>query len=274
MPQLLLDAGAPVAGRPTVVAYPPAGSGTEYFHDWIPLVSPELNLLPVRLPGRQDLWDRAPAEDLGEITGLLAEEIAQRPDTELILLGICTGGLMAYDLAHRLRERRAGNVRALVLNGTPLPETAAGGLVRRYDAEQPFLWQAASKVLRDYYDTAESGEFPAEEASGDEDGDEAWQAVLMDEVWQLAEPRIRADIRATEIHSYASQPLDAPIVTIRGEADDVVPLEEAQGWAAHTRGRFTLRQLTGGHFLMADRKAEFARELLAVGRALGGPAGS
>lgn len=263
MSRLLLHVGERTSEGPAVIAFPPAGSGTEYFHDWIPLLSGELDLASVRLPGRQDLWDREPVESLAEIVGMLSGEIAVRPDGALIILGVCTGGLMAYELAHRLLDERPGSVRALVLNGTPLPTSAARGLIHRFDAGRPYLSRARTRVLRDYYDEAGIGDVPDEGVD-----DEAWHAELMDEVWALAEPRIRADIGMTEFHSYDLTPLDIPIVAIRGDADNIVSLSETEGWAAYTNASFTVRQLAGGHFLMQDRTVEFAQELIEIGRAL------
>ncbi|WP_280495546.1 thioesterase II family protein [Nocardia asiatica] len=262
MRSLLIDAFRSASAGRSVIAFPPAGAGTEYFHRWISCDTPEFSLVPVRLPGRQDLWDQAPMDSMRQIVDHLADELAERSERTSVILGICSGGLMAYELAHRLLAADPDSVRALVLNATPLPAVASSGLLRSVGTDGPFLSQADSEVLRESFAATEYGKF-----SERGKGDDTRRAALLDEIWELAEPRVRADIHAVEFHDYELTPLEIPITAVHGEFDDAVGIDTVRQWADYTSAGFEIRALEGGHSLIADCPTEFAREINNVVRA-------
>ena len=64
-------------------------------------------------------------------------------------------------------------------------------------------------------------------------------------------PMLRADLAANESYRPARHSvLDAPITVLGGKDDAGVPVVHLVGWAAHTRGGFSLELLPGGHFFV------------------------
>jgi medium-chain acyl-[acyl-carrier-protein] hydrolase len=214
MTPLLVDINQPDAPAATVVAIPPAGAGTAFFGQWPPLLSPDFRLIALRLPGREDLWDEDLICDAEEILRQVTAELAAAPPGNLVIFGCCTGGLLAYELAHRLLREQVASPRALLLNGTPTP----GALT------EPLMCESPDRVLRDYFERGESEPFP-------------------DEVWEMAEPRVRADLEVVERSAYSRLPLPIPIVTLHGTGDDVVSRHEIRLWERHAGAGLVHREL-------------------------------
>lgn len=242
MTPLLVDTTEAAGYSATVLAVPPAGAGVAFYAPWISLLSPTFRVTVLRLPGREDLWDEDPLEDPDEILRRVTGEVAAAPVRNLVIFGCCTGGLLAYELAHRLIRARAAAPIALVLNGTATP-------VAMEDME---LSKSPAEYLRDYYERASGEPFP-------------------DEIWELAEPRIRADLAIVERCEYDDSALAIPIVTARGETDDIISLNETRRWARYAGAGVANRELPGGHFLMNDCPRELSQELFSVLRGYGEP---
>ncbi|GAB1694975.1 thioesterase II family protein [Krasilnikovia sp. M28-CT-15] len=236
MTALLCDITGSTSGGMTVVAIPAAGAGTPFFQPWVPVLEPAVDLTVVRLPGRGDLWDAEPITDPEEVLSRVTAELADRGAEDLVIYGCCTGGPVAYQLAHRLLQQGVGRPVALVVNGSVTPATA-----RR----EPHFYSSSTEDLRKYFDVAEP-----------EDVD--------DEMWEMAEPRIRADLQVSETCDYDVSPLDLPIVSVYGTDDQMVSRAENRRWADYTSRGVTVRELPGSHFLMNDCPEAVAREILAV----------
>ena len=82
-----------------------------------------------------------------------------------------------------------------------------------------------------------------------------------DELWELVEPAIRADLAAAELGRYTPDPLDVPVVAIRGRHDHIISIGNTRRWAECTSAGFELVELDCGHAILDTRPGELAREL-------------
>ena len=178
------------SGRPTVLCVPHAGAGAGAYSRWGAILELVADLTIARLPGREDLCFVDPLATLSEITTAIAGDLAGRAPGPLVLYGHCTGGLLAYELAHTLRT--AGQtVDRLVVSSAPRPGTTP---------PDRYLHRLGDDGLKAYMVGFAGG-----------DADE-----VDDELWELVEPAIRADLVAAELGQYTVDPLDVPVAAIRG----------------------------------------------------------
>ncbi|WP_241474284.1 thioesterase II family protein [Mycolicibacterium neoaurum] len=250
MPKLILDLTSATKTDRTIIAFPPIGAGTEYFHDWLPVLSPATSLRVVRLPGRQDLWDRQPISELSRIIDLVATELRLNPPNQTaVVVGICATGLMAYALTHILTDSDETHIDALILNNTHLPTTAMQGLCKKFDVENPLMSAADSQILRRSFGLSE-----IDNALTADGADSTWRQSILDEVWQLSEPRIRADTLAVESYPYNLNPIRVPITSIQTRHDDFPSADESRGWSAYTNAQFAYRELRSSNKNSSDAK--------------------
>lgn len=206
-----------------LVCHPPAGSDGTIFGDWAEALFPEIELRAVRMPGRGPRLDETPIRDAQELAAKLTQALCSEPASAIAVFGGSLGGLVAFEVAHRLVARGRTPI-ALFVFGTPAPH-----LLRRPEgmpklAEPEFRQQLAQSSL-----------LPPD--------------VLADEeLLDLVMPTLRADYAmAGNYRSSARCRLQVPIHAFVGIDDPVVSVEEVAPWRLHADGNFTISPLPGGH---------------------------
>ena len=72
-------------------------------------------------------------------------------------------------------------------------------------------------------------------------------------------PMLRGDYNAIGDYRYRpGPPLPCPVTALTGDADPLTTVDEARSWRAHTTGDFALHVLPGGHFFLAEHRAQVA----------------
>jgi surfactin synthase thioesterase subunit len=215
-----------------LICFPHAGAGASAFADWAGLVPPEIELVAVQLPGRQNRIAEAPFRAAGPLVNVLVHALRPVLDGGFSFFGHSSGAALAYELTWALKARGRRGPEQLFLSGQPAPGVA--GHRRLHDLpDSEFL----AEVL------ALGGIAP--ELSRDEDA----IACLL--------PLLRADFGLWERHHAASrEPLDCPITALCGEADPRAPLAAVAQWRACTTAEFSTRVSPGGHFYFLDSTAE------------------
>ncbi|RMI32445.1 thioesterase II family protein [Streptomyces triticirhizae] len=219
------------SARPAVrlVCFPHAGGSASYFHGVSAALAPDVEVLAVQYPGRQDRRAERPLRSVEELArGAVA---ALRPWAEagpLAFFGHSMGSMVAFEAAVSLT--RAGLApRLLFLSGRRAPSRVREENVRLRD---------------DAGIMAELRELGGTEAALLDD----------DELREMILPALRADYHAVETYGPRSGPAVAcPIVALVGDDDPRTTVEEARAWADHTSGPFDLRVFPGGHFYLNAR---------------------
>ncbi|WP_262285284.1 thioesterase domain-containing protein [Micromonospora sp. MA102] len=234
---------------------PYAGAGASAFRRWQEGIGPDVEVLPVQLPGRENRINEDPRFGVAEV----ADAVAARADRPYALYGHSMGGRLGFEVVRELRRTGRPMPLRLYVGGARAPHvTAPGpfdGLSRADDDE----------LLRRL---GGGGGLPAE---------------LFDhpELVELLLPLLRADFGRVDDYRYVpGEPLPLPIVAFSGRDDRAVTREQHAAWAAHTAAGFTLHELAGGHFFLHDRlpellaliRADLAAALDAGTTRAGGPA--
>lgn len=217
---------APAAAT-RLVCFPHAGGSATYYFPVSRSLSPEVDVLAVQYPGRQDRRAEACVEDLRTLADLVVEQLDGWLDRPVALFGHSMGATLAFEVAVRLE--RSGTVPVgLFASGRRAPSRHRTETVHLLDddaliADVRRLSGTDSQILED------------------------------DEVLRMVLPSIRSDYTAAETYRYQRVPaLACPVVALTGDRDPQVSLDEAGAWAEHTTGGFDLKVFEGGHFFLND----------------------
>ncbi len=223
-------------GAPTLVCLPHAGGVAGTFHDLAALLSPEVEVLAVQYPGRQDRLSEPAFTDPRLLAQAIFQAMPQRTAHPVALFGHSYGALLAHQLA--LQMVRRGDRPCHVFLSAHGPQMAPRAApIHRLQGEA-FL--AAIRAL--------SG------ATAD---------LLCDPVLaELALPALRADLMAAETHVIDDlSPLPVPVTALCGDRDLRVPAGDVERWLHFAGASFDLVQCRGGHLYLLDEPEALAHEL-------------
>ncbi|HIE1878718.1 TPA: thioesterase II family protein [Pseudomonas aeruginosa] len=118
--------------RLRLACFPHAGGSASFFRSWSERLPPDIDLLALQYPGREDRFNEAPAtrlEDLADGAALALRDFADAP---LALFGHSLGAALAYETALRL-ESAGAPLRHLFVSAHPAPHRQRGGALHRGD---------------------------------------------------------------------------------------------------------------------------------------------
>ena len=234
----------PAALPPTplrLFGFPHAGAGPVTFHGWAQLLSPELEFIAVRTPGRELRARERPYTRLGPLVEALAEALSQSGlcDRPFAFFGHSVGALTAFELARELRRRRAPLPSALFLSALGSPDTPVRRPALHALPEPLFLRQLADRY-------------------------EPLPGALLDDADMLRRvlPLLRADLALAETYLFRPEPpLPCPIRVYAGLADPVLAGASVDGWRQQTCASFSARWFPGAHFFLREQRESLLADI-------------
>jgi pyochelin biosynthetic protein PchC len=215
-----------------LVCMPHAGGSASFFYPVSKALAPDLEVLCVQYPGRQDRRHEPNIGSIGELADRVYEALCPWSDRPMAFFGHSMGAILAFEVALRIGQQADLELTHLFASGRRAPS--------RYRNEQVHL-----RDDRGIVDEIRS-------LSGTE------TAILGDiETLNMILPAVRSDYKAIE--TYRHQPgavLDVPVTVLTGDQDQMTSLEEAGAWSEHTTGPFDLKVFPGGHFYLVNHSAE------------------
>jgi medium-chain acyl-[acyl-carrier-protein] hydrolase len=218
----LIELGETRAATRLVICLPPAGGGAGRFTALRRHLDPDIRVLAVQLPGREQRWNEEPVASMPAAVAEIVTVLLPELTAAYVIYGHSMGGLLGYELARALSARRRPPT-ALVLAAVRPPH-----LVSRAEAQEA----ATDARLRAALD--------AELAGTAFDGEEDFAELLM--------TTLRADARLCSEYRHDGEPgLTCPVVAWAGRDDRAVTREHMSGWGQYTRAPFRIAEMPGGH---------------------------
>jgi len=232
----------PAAGATTsLVCFPHAGGSASFFAPVARSLTPEVDVLALQYPGRQDRRLEPTIESIPELADQLFEV---------------------------LRGPSGPGGRRMAFFGHSMGATVAFEVVRRFEGEcgvsPALLWASARRAPS----------IPADDRAVHRLDDDGLIAELRrlsgtdsalfadDELLRSLLPAIRGDYKAVEAYDCpAGVSVRCPITAFAGDTDPLTSLEQVSAWRGHTTGDFAVRVFPGGHFYLTARTAEVVRAI-------------
>ncbi|MFN8596429.1 MAG: thioesterase domain-containing protein [Anaerolineae bacterium] len=213
--------------RLRLFCFPYSGAGTTIFRAWSRSFPPEIEVCPVRLPGRENRIDEPPFRQMTALVQATAAALWSYLDRPFAFFGHSMGALLSFELARLLRRQYRVEPAQLFVSGHSAPHLRDTDSPCYALPEEEFVAK-----LRELHGTP------------DEVLDNA-------ELRQLILPTLRADFEVCETYAYEeATPLDCPITALGGAQDMFVTRTALEAWAAHTHTRFNAQLLPGDHFFL------------------------
>ena len=211
-----------------LACFPHAGGSASFFFPVARALAPDVEVLAVQYPGRQD---RRHEPNIGTIAELADRSLAAlRPFTDkpLALFGHSMGAVLAYEVALRLRDAGLPSPVRLFASGRRAPSRYRD---ERLHGEPDDRLVSELRLLS---------------------GTNA--AMLADpEVLEMIIPAIRSDYHAIETYRHdPARWLDCPVTVLTGQDDPRVTVAEAGAWEQHTIAPTEVHVLPGGHFFLVE----------------------
>ena len=218
------------AAATRLICLPHAGGSATYYLPVARGLPVSVDVLAIQYPGRQDRRQEPGIDDIERLADLVTAEIRPWCDRPVALFGHSMGAMIAYEVARRL-ERDGIDPVTLFASGRRAPSRHRTSHVHRLD------------------DRGLKAELVRLSGTG---------TALLDDADMLSMilPAFRSDYRAVESYRHRpGPPLRCPVVSLVGDEDSEVEVEEAAAWREHTTGGFELRVFPGGHFYLNTHAA-------------------
>ncbi len=202
-----------------LIVIPPAGSGTTFSEEWQEKIPGWIDLIAVRLPGREKRIAELPYTEIGPLAHDLAEAIMARIAPPYAILGHCLGALIAFEVTRLLITMHSDPPRRLIVSGQSAPQVHG-----------PLAGMSEWTLER-----------------------------LIDWLMRVLDPSIRADLRVVESFDYQPGPkLDVPISVLAGEDDPDTSLPTLLAWRELTSAPTELHTFPGAANFAGANLAELA----------------
>ncbi len=213
-----------------LVCFPHAGGGPSAFFSWPSRLGPEIECVFIQCPGRGQRLREQPLTMVADLVQAIAARLDVFCDKPFAFYGHSFGGLLAFEVARRLRQI-----------GMQVPQRLLVAASR-----PPHLPLALAPIHRlpesEFIETVQAryGGIPA--------------AILEErDMLRMFLSAMRADFTAYELYRMEPEPrLPIAITAFAGEDDIVVTPASMKEWALHTNHEFELKVLPGGHFFSSS----------------------
>lgn len=214
--------------------FPYAGGSAAAFNRWRQYLDTRIEMHSVELAGRgRRIYDplyQSMEEAVDDALNIIGSRLQETP---YALFGHSMGGIIAYELTQKIRERNLPQPRTLFVSGRGAPHIP-------YQHDEPSLHRLPDEDFKK--EIIRLGGTPKEFFDHPE-----LMGILL--------PMLRSDFQIAETYEEAVQtdihPLDIAITVLIGKKEDVTA-EQVHGWKDHTRGVCTVYYLEGEHFFINE----------------------
>lgn len=222
---------------------PHTGAGAAVFRAWGKRLAPAIEILAIRLPGRESRFRATPLARMHELVPAMVDDIEPLLDRPHAWFGHSLGALIAFEACRLLRARTLAEPVRLMVSGHPAPHLPP--------SRRPLHDASAETILAHL---REMGGTPREVL-----GDPVVISALL--------PALRADFALSETYRcQPAPPLSCPISVFGAWDDPFASVDQLRAWGQHSAAGCELRMFDGGHFFINDARDQLlpliSRDLL------------
>ncbi|MGW6412780.1 thioesterase II family protein [Streptomyces vinaceus] len=211
-----------------LVCVPGAGCTAAMFHPWSALVSDNIEVSAVQLPGRGARLREAPVERIDLLADAVAAALRKEPALPTVLFGHSLGALVAFEAARRLVADPGGSaLTALGVAAHKAPQLGSAGITPE---------EATPERLIAFVESL---------------GGTPNSALRDPEIRRMLLPALRADLELDRSYCCSTDPpLPLPLHVFGGRTDPLVTEPEIEAWRHQAGDAFRLRWFPGDHFFL------------------------
>lgn len=230
-------------GSARLICFPHAGGSANYFFPLSQLLAPEIEVLAVQYPGRQDRREERFIGCLTELADSIFAALQPWADGPFAFFGHSMGATVAFEAARRFQERAGQDPLRLVVSGRGAPSRVLNdGIHLLNDAGVIAELRRLGGTTNPFLD------------------DQEWLDMIL--------PVVRNDYQAIETYVYSPGPrLNCPITALAGVSDPRIAVEDVLAWADHCTGAFEFHAFPGGHFYIESQLQGVVRAISTALRA-------
>ena len=216
-----------------LIGFPHGGGGPQAFREWGKLLSDDIELLALSLPGRGSRLDEPLITSTDELVPQVIEGLSDYFDKPFVLFGHSAGALMAFEVTRQLQE-----------GGYPLPLHlfVSAHKAPYLPPDEPLMYKYSDAELLSLM--SELGMVPEEVAKHPK-------------LLELILPPLKADFEVSETYRWQqTSAVSVPLTALGGRYDELATAEDLDRWAASTTLTFELAMFDGDHFYTQSHQAE------------------
>ncbi|NES08403.1 MAG: thioesterase, partial [Okeania sp. SIO2F4] len=205
----------------------PWGASASMYQQWSDALPPEIEVLPIQLPGRQRRLQEKPFTDFASMIEVLADFLSPYLDQPFAFFGHSMGALIAFELAYVLEQQYNLKPRQLFLSGVvpPSDNTLLEKIASLSEAER----------LNYLLEISEIPESITKDSS------------LLNELMNI----FKADFQLLQSYRYVDKkPLGCPISSFSGVDDYTVSDRQLSLWSEYTTSNLKIDRIPGKHMFM------------------------
>ena len=232
-----------------VIAFPHAGGTATFFHGWLAELPPDVELIGVQYPMREQRIADKGVESLRAGAHAIARDVLREVDGPIVLFGHSMGSIVAYEAALRL-ELAGRRPVCLVTSGRGAP--AHRRKLTHHLLGDDELWAEVARL-----------------------GGTSELILTQPELRATMLPPLRHDYRiAAEYIAEPDARLSCPLLALVGDADSEASVDEVRGWTTTTTGRCEVEVMVGGHFYLVPQRRQVVTRVLEFARECRSDAGN
>jgi len=217
--------------RLRLICFPYAGANASIFKMWPKYFSEDIEVIAVRLPGKDLRLREKPLCSMDQIMTELVPQLEVLLDKPIALFGHSMGAALAYELAKKLMTKDTVPQHVFV-------SACRGPMIPR-----------RKKSIHDMSDNDFRNELGRMGGT---------PPVILndDDLYNLMAPGLRADFEVIEAWGYDEVALlNVPITSFYSENDQEAFPEEVEGWSQVSSATYTEHEMSGDHFFIHSSEA-------------------
>lgn len=214
-----------------------AGGSSLFYNDWKKDINPNIEIVPLEIPGRGIRYEETFFHSIAQIVEDLLNQIKGNLNRPYAIFGHSMGAILSYELAHLIKENCMNQPLHLFLSSYLPPDNRyETGLSSKLD----------DLALKDKIISM---------------GGTSLDVINNNCLWDIFKRIILADFYVLENYHYQeyANNLDIDFTIIYGDSDSEIDKENLLKWSQYTTGKCSFIEFKGGHFYLFQHKLKLLK---------------